>query len=137
MKLYRPTEATKFHIDLAWFEKSGLDYRIAVYKCLTPDQQERAGDPASAVVYDYVNEATGEIERVDTLSRMVQVEGAKDPDFITARTPIYEAAFRAFLLNGNQPLSPIELSTVLHRKSADILTHLSGRVVYNGIRPIF
>ncbi len=137
MKLYRPTETTKFHIDRAWFEKNGMDFRIAVFKCLTPEQQERVGEPNAAIVYDYVNETTGEVERVDTVLRAVRVEGAKDPEFITPKTPIYEAAFRAFLLNGNQPLSPVELSGILHRKSSEILNRLGGREVYNGIRPMF
>ncbi len=137
MKLFRPTEETKFHIDWAWFERTGLDPRISIYKCLTPELQEKLGEPNDAVIYDYVNEATGEVERIDTIQRAVRVEGARDPGFITARTPIYEAAFRAFLVNGNQPRSPIELSPTLQRKPAEILTHLGGRVVYNGIRPIF
>jgi hypothetical protein len=77
MKLYRPTETTKFHIDRAWFEKNGMDFRIAVYKCLTPEQQERVGEPNAAEVYDYVNETTGEVERVDTVLRAVRVEGAR------------------------------------------------------------
>ena len=62
MKLYRPTETTKFHIDRAWFEKNGMDFRIAVFKCLTPEQQERVGEPNAAIVYDYVNETTGVCE---------------------------------------------------------------------------
>ena len=137
MKLYRPTETTKFHIDRAWFEKNGMDFRIAVYKCLTPEQQERVGEPNAAEVYDYVNETTGEVERVDTVLRAVRVEGARDPEFLTPQPPIYEAAFRAFLLNGNQPLTPVELSGILHRKSSEILNRLGGREVYNGVRPMF
>ena len=137
MKLYRPTETTKFHIDRAWFEKSGLDFRIAVYKCLTPELQERLGDPNAAETHDYVNETTGEVERVDTILRAVRVKNARDPEFITAKTPIYEAAFRAFLLNGNQPLSPVELAEMLHRKPSEILNRLGGREVYNGVRPMY
>ncbi|MBX7213633.1 MAG: hypothetical protein K1X39_06405 [Thermoflexales bacterium] len=137
MKLFRPTEETKFHIDQSWFEKSGLDFRIAVFKCLSAEQQERIGEPSAAQTYDYVNPATGEIERIDTVLRTVRQEGPGDPNFITPRAPVAESAFRVFLLNGNQPLSPTELSTRLNRKPSEILAHLGGRVVYNGIRPIY
>jgi hypothetical protein len=135
MKLFRPTENTKFHIDYSWFEKNGQDVRVLIYKCLTPEQQERLGDPRESEMYDYVDEQTGEVERVDRMVHLLRTENSSDPNFITARTPVFEAAFRLFLLNHNQPLTSVELSNRMHRKPADVLAQLSGRSVYNGIRP--
>ena len=135
MKLFRPTENTKFHIDYSWFEKNGQDVRVLVYKCLTPEQQERLGDN-TAETYDYVDELTGEVERIDRMVHMLQTESATDPNFVTARTPVFEAAFRVFLLNRNQPLTALELSERMGRKPSEVLAQLSGRSVYNGIRPM-
>ena len=135
MKLFRPTENTKFHIDYSWFEKNGQDVRVLVYKCLTPEQQERLGSNTTET-YDYVDELTGEVERIDRMVHMLQTESATDPNFVTARTPVFEAAFRVFLLNRNQPLTALELSERMGRKPSEVLAQLSGRSVYNGIRPL-
>ncbi|MCS7061170.1 MAG: hypothetical protein RMN25_08370 [Anaerolineae bacterium] len=135
MKLFRPTESTRFHIDYSWFEKNGQDVRVLVYKCLTPEQQERLGDNLSEQ-YDYVDEMTGEVERVDRMVYMLQTESATDPNFVTPRTPVFEAAFRIFLLNRNKPLTAVELAERMGRKPSEVLAQLSGRAVYNGIRPI-
>ncbi len=136
MKLFRPTENTKFHIDYAWFEKNGQDVRVLIYKCLTPEQQERLGDPRESVTYDYVDEQLGEVERVDRMVHLLRTENSDDPNFITARTPVFEAAFRLFLINHNQPLTALELSNRMNRKPAEVLAQLSGRTVYNGIRSV-
>ncbi len=135
MKLFRPTENTKFHIDFSWFERNSQDVKVLIHKCLTPEQQERLGAPGESEAYDYVNELTGEVERVDRMVHMLRTENAADPGFITPRTPVFEAAFRVFLLNQNQPLTALELSERMHRKPTEILAQLSGRAVYNGIRP--
>lgn len=136
MKLFRPTENTKFHIDYSWFEKNGQDVNVLIFKCLTPEQQERLGDPAAAESYDYVNEMTGEVEQVNRMVHLLRTENAADPNFITPRTPVFEAAFRIFLLNRNQPLTAVALSEKMRRKPVDVLAQLSGRTVYNGIRPV-
>ncbi len=135
MKLFRPTENTRFHIDYSWFEKNGQDVRVLVYKCLTPEQQDRLGDNTSEM-FDYVDEMTGEVERIDRMVHILQTESATDPNFVTPRTPVFEAAFRIFLLNRNRPLTAVELSERMGRKPADVLAQLSGRSVYNGIRPV-
>jgi hypothetical protein len=136
MKLFRPTENTKFHIDYTWFETNGQDVRVLIYKCLTPEQQERLGDPRESVTYDYVDEQLGEVERVDRMVHLLRTENSDDPNFITARTPVFEAAFRMFLLNHNKPLTALELSNKMSRKPAEVLAQLSGRTVYNGIRSV-
>lgn len=136
MKLFRPTENTKFHIDYTWFERNRQDVKVLIYKCLTPEQQERLGAPGESEAYDYVNEMTGEVERVDRMIHILRTENAADPNFITPRTPVFEAAFRTFLVNHNQPMTVAELSEKIRRKPTDVLAQLSGRTVYNGIRAL-
>ncbi len=136
MKLLRPTENTPFHIDYSWFEKNGQDVNVLIYKCLTPEQQERlAGLPADEAL-DFVDEATGEVRRVTRALQMIRAERAGDATFISARLPLAESVFRVFLLNDNEPLTPIELAARIGRKPSEILAQLGGRAVYNGIRPI-
>ena len=137
MKFFRPTETTKFHIDYSWIEENGQDVRVLVYKCLTQEQQERVGAPGQSEMFDYVDDQTGEVQRFDQVIQIIRTENANDQNFITQRTPVFEAAFRIFLLNSNQPLTSVELANAMRRKPSEVLSQLSGRSVYNGIRPIF
>jgi hypothetical protein len=137
MKFFRPTETTKFHIDYSWFEENGQDVRVLTYKCLTAEQQERVGAPGQSEMYDYVDEMTGEVQVFDQVIQIIRSENAHDPNFVTQRTPVFEAAFRLFLLNNNQPLTAVDLAGEMRRKPSEVLSQLSGRSVYNGIRPIY
>ena len=49
---------------------------------------------------------------------------------------LVEAIFRAFLKNGNSPLSSQQLGELLKRPAQTILRTLSGARVYRGIRPV-
>ena len=136
MKLFRPTENTPFHIDYSWFEKNGQDVNVLIYKCLTPEQQERLASVAADEALDFVDEITGEVRRVTRAMQIIRTERADDPTFISSRLPVAESVFRIFLLNDNQPLTPIELAARVGRKPSEIVAQLGGRAVYNGIRPI-
>jgi hypothetical protein len=136
MKLFRPTENTKFHIDYTWFEKNGQDVKVLIFKCLTPEQQDQFADAQPTELYDYIDAMTAEVTRVDPVLHIIRTQNANDPNFITSRTPVAEAAFRVFLVNNNQPLTPMEMGTRMNRKSSEILAQLGGRAVYNGIRPV-
>ncbi len=135
MKLYRPTENTKFHIDYGWFEKNSQDVKVLIRKCLTPDQQENM-PTYSTELYDYIDDRTGEVTQVDPILHLIRSQNVQDPNFITTRTPVAEAVFRVFLINNNQSMTPSELSARISRKPSEILAQLGGRVVYNGIRPV-
>lgn len=136
MKFFRPTETTPFHVDYSWFEKNGQDINVLIYKCLTPEQQERLADAPLNEPFDFVDEQTGEVQQVTQAMQVIRAERADDPTFISTRTPVAEAVFRIFLLNNNQPLTPVELAARIERKPSEILNQLGGRAVYNGIRPI-
>jgi hypothetical protein len=136
MKLFRPTENTPFHIDYSWFEKNGQDVNVLIYKCLTPEQQERLASVPADEALDFVDEDTGEVRRVTRAMQIIRTERADDPTFVSSRLPVAESVFRIFLLNDNQPLTPIELATRIGRKPSEIVAQLGGRAVYNGIRPI-
>jgi hypothetical protein len=137
MKIYRPTENTRFHVDYSWFEAQGVDVNVLIRKTLTAEQQERLGEDAEKIVFDYIDDATAEVRAENQVVHTIRTESAADPNFISARTPVWEGAFRTFLLNGNNPLTALELAQILKRKPAEIVAQLSGRVIYNGVRPIF
>jgi hypothetical protein len=136
MKFYRPTETTRFRIDYSWFEKNGQDVNVLIYKCLTPEQQERLADAPLNEAFDAIDDDTGEVQHITRAMQVIRSERANDPTYISPRTPVAEAAFRLFLLNNNKPLTPIELASRIGRKPSEILAQLGGRAVYNGIRPI-
>jgi hypothetical protein len=136
MRFFRPTEETKFHVDYAWFDRNAQDVNVLIYKCLTPEQQERWADTPLDEAYDFVDEQTGEVQQITRAVQIIRAERADDPTFIAAKMPVAEAVFRIFLLNNNHPLSAVELAAKLNRKPSEILAQLGGRVIYNGIRPI-
>jgi hypothetical protein len=136
MKFARVTEETKFKIDYDWFEKNGQDVNVLIVKCLTPQQLEGAGDEPLDASFDSVDPETAEVSRVTRAMQLIRAERAHDPEFISPHTPVAEAAFRAFLLNNNVPMSAGELALRIGRTSKEIIDRLGGRVVYNGIKPV-
>jgi len=136
MKLFRPTEATSFHVDYTWFDKNGQDINVLIYQCLTPEQQERLSDVALNEAFDFVDDVTGEVHKVTRAIQLIREERATDPTFIGDKLPVAESVFRIFLLNNNQPLTAAELAARINRKPVEVLNQFGGRIVYRGIRPI-
>jgi hypothetical protein len=134
MKITRVTESTKFQLDYSWFARNGQDINVLIAKCLTPEQIDSIGDDALHSATDVVNPETGEVNRVTRAMQLIHDERAQDPEFISPRTPVAEAAFRAFLLNNNAPLSAAELASRIGRTPKEIIDRLGGRTVYNGIK---
>ena len=136
IKFFRATEDTKFHIDFSWFDEQGQDVNVLIWKCLNDAQRERIGDMRDGEVIDFIDPQTGEVELANGVLQLIRNENAKDPTFISTKTPVFEAAFRIFLINNNSPLTAKELAARIGRKSQDVLNQIGGRVVYNGIRAI-
>ncbi len=136
MKITKITEQTKFRIEYEWFVKNGQDINVLIEKCLTQEQIDAAGERDLTSAFDFVDEETGEVNRVTYAMQLIRAERAKDPEFISPKTPVAEAAFRAFLINNNAPLSAGELAGRIGRTSKEIIDRLGGRVVYNGIKPL-
>lgn len=67
MKLFRPTEDTRFHIDYSWFEKNGQDINVLIQKYLTPEQQAQLTNSEAEEVLDFVDEETGEVHQMTRL----------------------------------------------------------------------
>jgi hypothetical protein len=132
----RPSLDTKFHIDYDWWEDTGRDIRVAVRGQLCQDCQARYPDHRNTEAVDWIDPDTAEVVRGDALLQCLRSECAQRPDFISRTNPLITNAFRLFLLNGNQPLTPIELhEQISWATSETILRTLSGGTVYMGLRP--
>ncbi|MFO7918540.1 MAG: hypothetical protein R6V13_10720 [Anaerolineae bacterium] len=138
VKWQRPTVDTKFHIDLDWWENKGRDIRIHMRDVLCEECREEYGENFLDLgEVDWVDEQTGEVERVDPLWHSIRTCCSSRSDYITPDTPIVDAVFRTFLANGNEPLSIQELYDLLDRRPPDVLLRiLTAGQIYMGIRPV-
>ncbi len=131
----RPTTDTKFHIDLAWFEQTGMNFRVYLLSHLCPDCRARLTDFRQADLIDWVDAETGEVTRVDGLWHSLRTCCSLKSDYVDGQTPTLAAVSRILLANGNEPLSPNELGERLHRSPDAILRTIAGPQVHNGIKP--
>ena len=135
-KPLKPSIYTKFHIDFDWWEKQERDFRVYLHSHLCPECRKNYSVQDSRQI-DWVDPDTAEVHRVDGLWQALRTCCRYKPDYISDETPIVAATFRLFLANDNTPLSPLELSEALGRKTPElILRTLAGRKVYKGIRPV-
>jgi hypothetical protein len=131
----KPTLDTKFHIDYSWWEREDRELRTYLISHLLPEQRTQFENNQETGLIDWVDPESAEVRRVDALQQAL-AKAAQDPQYITDHTTLVDAVFRAFLANGNKPLSPNELGRLLNRPPATILRTLSGAQVYKGIRPL-
>jgi hypothetical protein len=133
---HRPTVDTKFHIDYDWWQTSGRNFRLYLLEQLCDECKQRFATHRETETVDWVNPETGEVIAADALMQCLKSMCAEKPDFIDPRVPLTAAVFRIFLINNNTPLSPQELHDIITWKLPDtILSTLSGRTTYLGIRP--
>jgi hypothetical protein len=85
----------------------------------------------------------GEVKASELLKSLKSCCG-KSPDFITSNLPLQESTFRAFLANGNEPMTLDELGKQLsdrrgvdaYRTSAAILSRLLAYDQHYGLRQV-
>ena len=133
--LVRPSLNTKFHIDYDWWDRAERDLEVYLRSHLCPTHQETYADVDPARKVDHVDPETGEVTRVAGIQHVLISHCAQQPGYLTGQTSLVNAVFRAFLSNGNTPLSPEELSERIGRPAPMILRTLTGPRVYKGIRP--
>jgi hypothetical protein len=133
--LAKPSLDSKFHIDFGWWEREGRELRVDVAKHLRPEFQPALGSSGSGRMIDAVDPETGEVRPVDEMQYALRTQTRTVDEFLTEHTTLVDAVFHVFLANGNQPLTPSELSDRINRPAQTILRTLSGRSVYKGLRP--
>ncbi len=132
--LIKPSVETKFYIDYTWWEHSRDDLQVYLLTHLSQEQQKALQHRDLREVFDYVHPETGEVFQLDTL-RLAIKESSKGEDFIGENIGLIDSVFRALLVNGNQPLSALELGDITGRDPGKILKTIGGVRIYRGIRP--
>lgn len=134
--LIKPTLDTRFHIDYEWWEReTNEELHTYLLSHLLSEQRDRLSQNPENTLIDYVDPDTGEVLQLDQVGLAIQ-EAIKDPNFINPHTSLVDSIFRVFLSNGNTPLTPRELGSLIDKPPAIILRTLSGTRVYKGIRPV-
>ncbi len=133
--LVKPTMDTRFHIDLEWWDQSGKEFKVVIQQMCDEYGSGDITESDRDREIDWIDPDTGQVERVDAMMYTFLTQCSRNPEFITERTTLIEACFRALLASGNHPMTPPELATRTGRPADMILKTLSGRTVYKGIRP--
>lgn len=136
MSLLKPTIRTPFHIDFAWWEHNDRDWHVFLRSLLCPEHQQLLGDAPEDSMIDAIDPKTGEVHLVNGIQHALMTHCALQADFVSEHTTVVEAVFRVFLVNGNQAMSPEELSKRLNRPAQILLKTLAGPRVYRGLRPV-
>ncbi len=135
MSLLKPNTKTPFHIDFAWWKKNERDWHVFLRSLLCPEHQETFAEAEEGGIIDWIDPKTAEVKQLDGIQHTLISHCALLPEFCEPRTALVEAVFRAFLANGNVPMSAEDLSKKLERPAETILRTISGLRVYRGLRP--
>lgn len=131
----RPTLNTKFHVDFDWWKTDNRDLRVHLQQHLCAACRGVYTSHLGSETVDWIDPDTAEVSAVDGLWHALRTHCALQEDYIADGTPLTNAVFRTFLANGNVPLTPVELGTMLNRPPSTILRVLGRGRVYDGIRP--
>ncbi len=135
MSLLKPSIKTPFHIDFDWWKQNERDWHVFLRSLLCAEHQQAFADVEEDQMIDWIDEKTAEVRPVDGIQHALMSHCALQPDFTDERTALVEAVFRIFLVNGNAPMSPDDISKRLNRPADTILRTLSGPRIYRGLRP--
>jgi len=133
--LIKPKVTSPFKIDFEWWKNHDRDWRVYLRSFLCEKHQVLFEDMENDEVIDWVDPQTAAVTQVDGLLHILTTHCAKQDGFLTNRMALVDSVFRLLLSNGNQPMTPEELGTILNRPPSTILRTLSGFRVYKGIRP--
>lgn len=136
LRLVKPTADTPFHIDREWWQEEGRDFRVELRAHLCDEHREVYTYGYDTEIIDWIDDQTGEVRQVDGLQHVIREHCSQEPGYIGEEISLVDAVFRVFLTNGNQPLTPDELSDIIHRPARMILRTLSGKRIYKGLRPV-
>lgn len=134
--LVKPTIQTPFHIDFEWWKTHDHNWRVYLFSFLCPAHQLVFEKVENQSMIDWIDPETAEVKTVDGLQHILMTHCASQPEFVNATTTLVDAVFRVLLSNGNQPVTPAELSERIGKSPTTILQTLSGPRVYQGIRPV-
>lgn len=136
-KYIKPTLKTKFHIDFEWWQAEGHNLRqyLLEHICLQFKDLVEASPEGQTI--DWIDSQTGQVFSIDRLWYDIQINCARQPDFIPESLTLTASIFRLFIANNNTPLTPVEMHQQLNKKDAStILGIIGGNNIYKGIRAV-
>ncbi len=132
----RPTLNTKFHIDFDWWRENNRSLRVYLHKHLCKECRALYPSHRGSEIVDWIDPDTAEVHQVDGLWQALRTHCSREADYLAESIPMTNAIFRVFMANDNLPLTPAELSDLIHRPADKILQTLSQSQVYDGIKPV-
>ena len=132
--LVKPTLDTPFHIDFSWWRQNDREWRVFLRGLLGEEKEAELAEVNLEELVDWVDPNSGEVSQVDVLQYLLSTYYTQQAD--QDGTSLIESIFRAYLKNGNHPLSSRQLGEALSRPPQTILRTLAGVRVYRGIRPV-
>lgn len=136
MSLIKPMADTPFQIDFDWWRENDREWRVYLRGLLGSEQDAQLAEIRGDELVDWVDAHTGEVRRMNILQFLLMGHYASQGGPLAEGTSLVESVFRAFLMNGNQPMSSEQLGELLGRPAQTILRTISGARVYRGVRPV-
>ena len=134
--LIKPTLNTKFRVDFDWWKNQDQNWKVYLQSFLCEEHKKILANFSYEDQIDLVNPQTGEVTKEDALLYTLINHCARQPDFLSENTALVDSIFKIFLVNQNQPLTPVELSKLINRPADLILRTIGSGKVYRGIKPI-
>ena len=135
-RIFRPTLATRFHIDYDWWGRNEREWRVYLLSHLCAEHRAALESLSDQSRIDWIDPVSGEVRSIDGIQHALVSHCSLQPDYISPHTTLVDAVFRVFLANGNSPLSVEEIAQKINRPAMTMLRTLSGNRVYKGIRPV-
>jgi hypothetical protein len=128
---------SKFYIDLGYWKSQGRDFREELYDELCEDCRRLYSLDEPRQV-DRIDPVTGQVERWDAIWECAVDQCGRAPDFVNPKMPMTRAIMRAFIANGNAPLSAVELHNRIGKGSPQIILKelISPDMELEGFTPV-
>ncbi len=133
----RSSISSKFYIDVDYWKSQGRDFRELLYDELCEDCKRLYSLEESREV-DRIDPVTGQVTRWDALWECAVDQCGRQTDFVSPKMPMTRSIFRAFIANGNVPLSAVELHKRIGKGTPQIILKelLSPEMELQGITPV-
>lgn len=137
-KYIKPTLKTKYHIDFDWWGQEERNFHRTLIDQLCNECRSALEADPEVRTMDWIDPETAQVFTIDQLWHVLRTECGRKSDFITEQLPLTASIFRLFIANNNTPLTAVEIHQQLRKRTArTILRTISGRRIYNGIRPVY
>lgn len=129
------TSETPLYIDFKYWKSKEPNWRsiLVGYLCEEHKAIFANVDPSLELI-DAIDPETGEVSQIDVILDLLFSHCSQQDGFVPENGPLTDCIFRMLIANGNQPITPAEMSERLNKPANTIIKTLTGRV-YRGIRP--